>query len=126
MRLTKFKIKGYRSIPEIEFSMSYSITPIVGLNESGKTTILQALQAFDQTRDRFGYGKHLEYKNRYINSQNQASTISAFLVIEDDDYAEIRDKLSEKLTAKDINVLDNEFLEEKEIELKRHALQQTA
>lgn len=44
MRLTKARIKKYRSIQETEFEIENDKTILVGPNEAGKTAILQALQ----------------------------------------------------------------------------------
>jgi predicted ATP-dependent endonuclease of OLD family len=50
MNVKHFSIKNYRAIKEIDISLRYSLIPIIGINESGKTSILQAILAFDFRR----------------------------------------------------------------------------
>ncbi|MFC6262419.1 AAA family ATPase [Flavobacterium panici] len=71
MRYKKFIIDGYRGISEItEINISKeSLIPIIGKNESGKTTCLEAILAFDYNNDNQYSGKHLE------NIENLYSTI---------------------------------------------------
>jgi predicted ATP-dependent endonuclease of OLD family len=47
MDVKHFSIKNYRAIKEIDISLRYSLIPIIGINESGKTSILQAILAID-------------------------------------------------------------------------------
>lgn len=51
MKYTKFFIKNYKGIDELEINLDilpdYKIYTLVGLNESGKTTILEAINDFD-------------------------------------------------------------------------------
>ncbi len=50
MRYTKFTIKKFKGIEELELDLTKypvgKIFPLVGLNESGKTTILEAIIFF--------------------------------------------------------------------------------
>ncbi len=48
MKLSSVKIKNYRSIENLEIDFSYSCRVLVGINESGKTNILKALQLLDE------------------------------------------------------------------------------
>ncbi len=80
MRYTKFIISNYRAITgplEIDVDRR-SLTPIIGVNESGKTTILHAIFAFDHHNDNANDdGRHLRdtqnlYKTRPPDAQVQA------------------------------------------------------
>jgi energy-coupling factor transporter ATP-binding protein EcfA2 len=55
MRYTKFVITNFKGIKRTEIDLSYkpkgSVYTLVGLNESGKTTILEAINAFSPERD---------------------------------------------------------------------------
>ncbi|MFZ4648916.1 MAG: AAA family ATPase [Patescibacteria group bacterium] len=48
MKLNSVKIKNYRSIEFLEIDFGYSCRVLVGINESGKTNILKALQLLDE------------------------------------------------------------------------------
>lgn len=50
MRLRHLEIEGYRSIEHISFPIREDITAIIGLNESGKSNILQAIEMFGAGR----------------------------------------------------------------------------
>jgi predicted ATP-dependent endonuclease of OLD family len=63
MRYLTFTIKNYRAITgplEIDVNKK-TLIPIIGINESGKTTILQAIFSFDYYNDEFNQeGRHLK------------------------------------------------------------------
>ncbi|MGJ9421240.1 ATP-dependent nuclease [Aeromicrobium sp. CF3.5] len=46
MRYTKFRFKNFKGIDDLEISLTGDVTTLVGLNESGKTTILEAIFCF--------------------------------------------------------------------------------
>jgi predicted ATP-dependent endonuclease of OLD family len=76
MKITNFHIQGYRAIADTKFPLLYSINPIIGINESGKTSILKAILAFDKKRDRFHNGEHLNFSNKYSLAQEQECNIT--------------------------------------------------
>ena len=51
MRLRRVTIKSYRSIRDTSFQVARDVTAIVGANESGKSNILRAIEAFSPDRD---------------------------------------------------------------------------
>jgi energy-coupling factor transporter ATP-binding protein EcfA2 len=61
MRYSKFIIRGYRGISDlVEIDIKKeSLIPIIGKNESGKTTLLEAINSFDFNNDNENGGKHL-------------------------------------------------------------------
>ena len=78
MRFTSFTIKNYRAItgPLVIDLSKKSLLPIIGTNESGKTTILQAIFAFDSYNDKFNDGLHLS------NTSNLYLTLSSPALVE--------------------------------------------
>lgn len=61
MQYSKFVIKNYRAIKgPLEIDLKNKIVPLVGINECGKTTILQAIFAFDFANDELNGGKHVK------------------------------------------------------------------
>ena len=62
MKYKKFIIENYRAIENavtIDIERD-KIVPLIGANESGKTTILQAVYAFDYANDKEFEGRHLK------------------------------------------------------------------
>lgn len=47
MKLTKVKVNNYRSIAELTLEFDHGCQALIGLNESGKSNILRALQLVD-------------------------------------------------------------------------------
>ena len=62
MRYKRFTIEHYRAIEApVEINLTnHSLIPLIGVNECGKTTILQAIYAFDFINDNNYEGRHLE------------------------------------------------------------------
>jgi predicted ATP-dependent endonuclease of OLD family len=99
MKYIAFTIDKYKGIEEpltlnIEKN---SLIPIIGVNECGKTTILQAIFAFDYTNDSFNDTvRHLEdIKNRYKSSPADPK-ISAEISITKDEMNGILNDLAGK------------------------------
>jgi energy-coupling factor transporter ATP-binding protein EcfA2 len=80
MRYLSFEIKNYRAIEKpvkIDISKA-TLIPLVGINECGKTTILQAIYCFDYINDAEYGAKHLkDTKNLYKTSEKEDPTIEA-------------------------------------------------
>lgn len=91
MKIKKFLIENYRAIENVEVDLNFSINPIIGVNESGKTSVLKALLCFDKTRDRFFKGEHLEYQNKYSTKDTKDSKVSAIISL---DKTEIEDLIA--------------------------------
>ena len=79
MRYTTFTIRNYRAItgPLVIDIGKKSLIPIIGINESGKTTILHALFAFDHYNDDLNDGRHLEDINNLYQTSSPPATIEA-------------------------------------------------
>lgn len=77
MKYKKFIISGYRGIAEkAEINIAKeSLIPIIGKNEGGKTTCLEAIYAFDHYNDTEHNGRHLN------NIENLYSTIEAPITV---------------------------------------------
>lgn len=84
MKYTKFIIKNYKAIDELTVNLSRNVIPLIGVNESGKTSILQAILAFDKDKDNLLDGVHIETKNKYKTSQSPCE-LKACLVLENED-----------------------------------------
>jgi hypothetical protein len=92
MRFTAFTIKNYRAItgPLVIDLTKKTLLPIIGINESGKTTILHALFAFDLFNDSLNDGRHLEDTSNLYRTSSPPATIEADIEIS---VAELRAEL---------------------------------
>lgn len=90
MKYSGFTIEKYRAIKKpIHIPLSnYSLLPLIGVNECGKTTILQAIFAFDFYNDDEYEGRHLENTTNLYDTKEQVPEITATLEI---NHKEIRD-----------------------------------
>ncbi len=107
MEIYKYKIQNYKAVLETEIKLNYKINPIVGVNESGKTTILQAILAFDKNRDRFNSGNHLDYQNKYSTKQTKDSKITAYIRLTKNEKKELLEKLDVKNGTDEYNFISN-------------------
>ena len=61
MKYKKFRIKNYKAIKDLTIELdNQNLVPIIGLNETGKSSILQAIFAFDCYNDK-------QYNGDFIN-----------------------------------------------------------
>lgn len=77
MKYNKFIIKNYRAIDgPLEINIKKNkLVPLIGANESGKTTILQAIFAFDYANDKEYEGRHLKELRNFYNPQDKNPAI---------------------------------------------------
>jgi energy-coupling factor transporter ATP-binding protein EcfA2 len=79
MRYKRFVIRNYRAITgplEIRVDKG-TLMPIIGVNESGKTTILHAIFAFDHYNDESNDGRHLNDVMNLYRSSSPAASVEA-------------------------------------------------
>jgi len=107
MKIIEFEISNYRAIENIKFSLKYSMNPIIGINESGKTSVLKAILAFDKTRDKLNDGEHLEYQNKYSTNDTKNSSVTAKIELTDDDIKELIKELNLKTDGDDYKYLSD-------------------
>lgn len=96
MNYKRFIIKNYKAIEgplEVDISKK-SLIPIIGVNECGKTTILQAIFAFDQANDVFDPSvHHLTDVHNLYSYEQKSPTITAEIGITWDEFRQIIKKL---------------------------------
>lgn len=112
MKITKFIIENYRAIENIEFNLNFSINPIIGINEAGKTSILKAILAFDKSRDRHNKGTHLDFENNYSIKQKDCC-ISAYIKLEKKEKQDLIENLKLNTETEDFKIissLENDYL----------------
>ena len=105
MRYRKFIIKGYRGISDAtEINLTRdSLIPIIGKNESGKTTCLEAINAFDYYNDSDNDGKHLS------NVENLYSTTETPIIVAAEIEVGADDVNFESFFAENISTIEKEF-----------------
>ena len=110
MQYSKFTIKNYRAIKgPLKIDLKNKIVPLVGINECGKTTILQAIFAFDIANDN-------------LNKSKQIQNIGNLYALEDD-TCEIEASINihkEEL----INIIENLITDNKNSKIKNEAKQE--
>lgn len=94
MRYSRFVIDCYRAIEHGEVAVSNNLIPVIGVNESGKTTLLQAVLAFDKNKDRYLKGAHLEHKNKYEIEDRQGSIAAHVLMENDTDLERVAENMN--------------------------------
>jgi predicted ATP-dependent endonuclease of OLD family len=75
MQYVSFHIENYKAIECVDVPISRNVIPLIGINESGKTSILHAILAFDKTKDHLLDGAHIEPKNKYKNLSRRARCV---------------------------------------------------
>ena len=79
MKYEYFIIENYRAVKgplKIDLSKR-NLLPLIGLNECGKTTILQAIFSFDSVNDSEYEGRHIKEINNLYATQDASAIISA-------------------------------------------------
>ena len=101
MKYTKFIIRKYKAVSNVEISLEGNdLIPIIGINESGKTSILHAIFAFDKINDKLMGGLHLDAKNRYEYDSTGHIVTAEIVLDKDKDLDIIKDKLNIKKSHK--------------------------
>ncbi len=72
MKYTKFTLKDYKAIAgELEIDIRKSLLPVIGINESGKTSILWGIFAFDEANDTLNDGRHMKNVGNLYKTSNR-------------------------------------------------------
>ena len=108
MEFLSFTISNYRAISsDLRINLKdKGLIPLVGINECGKTTILQAIFSFDYFNDNEYNGKHLQDTRNLYQTDQTEPIISAELKVTKEEltehFAEFRDALiAEQSTPQD-------------------------
>lgn len=105
LEIVEYRIQNYKAVIDTRIKLNYSINPIIGVNESGKTSILQALLAFDSRSDKKNSGVHLEYQNKYQTKLTSDSKISSYIKIDKKDLQNLPELLSLNVDSDDYKLL---------------------
>jgi len=117
MRFTQFKIKNFKGIEDITFNLDKSpnanIYTLVGLNESGKTTILEAINQFTLEDAKVSLG-NFDFTTDYNSfipiskraNFNEEIEIKVDLLLEDDDIKKINEFLEKETPFREVKTKD--------------------
>lgn len=91
MKYLTFEIRNYRAItgPLTIDVAKRRLLPIIGINESGKTTVLEAIFAFDYTNDGINGGKHLENLPNLYSTTPAIPSITATIELRRDELRDV-------------------------------------
>jgi recombinational DNA repair ATPase RecF len=83
MQVTSLYIKDYKLLKEFNISFRKNVSILIGINGSGKSTILECLalvfsDAFLKEKSKFGF--KLEYELRLEETLEQTTTTSEFKI----------------------------------------------
>ncbi len=102
MKYTKFKIKNFKGIDNIELDLTKIPSPpiftFVGLNESGKTTILEAISFFRNDQKPEKSFKYIPKKKK--SNFNDSICITAHLKLNEDDETKIKSYVESEILFK--------------------------
>ncbi len=95
MKYTKFTLKDYKAIAgELEIDIRKSLLPVIGINESGKTSILWGIFAFDEANDSLNDGRHMKnVGNLYKTSNRGEPSIIADIEATKDELIDFLDSI---------------------------------
>lgn len=92
MRYKKFKIQAYKAIADSEIAVTETPIPIIGVNESGKSSALEAIAHFDFRNDEIIKQKRWSYRNRYKPDESEFS-VTCDVEISQAEFEKIRQPL---------------------------------
>ncbi|MEL4105553.1 AAA family ATPase [Oscillospiraceae bacterium WX1] len=119
MKYTRFDVKYYKAIENITINLSKNVIPLIGINESGKTSILHAILAFDKDKDTLMDGLHIDAKNKYKTVQAECKLFAYVLFVDQAEFNEIGQEISLSMDSPLYTWLRTKFENREEICLSR-------
>lgn len=104
MRYTKFTIENYRAVKNAVLDLSTEgLVLLLGINESGKTSVLRAIESFDYTSDATGEIAQLRFYKSIRNKRelNSEAKLTAQIKIDKGDKNTIKEIIQEVLGAEE-------------------------
>jgi predicted ATP-dependent endonuclease of OLD family len=93
MRYQRFNIKNYKAIKSAEINLSSDgLVLLLGINESGKTSVLRAIESFDHTNDPESDPLRTKFYKSIRNKKelNSVASVTAEILIEKNDRDRIK------------------------------------
>lgn len=120
MKYNRFIIKNYKAIEYIEINLSRNVIPLIGVNESGKTSILQGILAFDKDKDNLLNGVHSNPKNKYKTRQEICELIAIVEIENEEEFNLIGEEVKLKMDNPLYAWLKNKVIHKSGISIKRN------
>lgn len=96
MKLTKAKIENYRSIARLDFEILHGCQALIGINESGKSSILRALQLLDPNAEVKPTDLRIERTNE---DQINSGSVAFHFELEADEVTELVNAVTHRFAA---------------------------
>lgn len=109
MRYQKFTINNYKAIKTAEINLaSDGLVLLLGINESGKTSVLRAIESFDHTNDPDSDPLRTKFYKSIRNKKelNSIASVTAEILIEKNDRDKIKQLLAEHLNNDLVSLID--------------------
>lgn len=84
MEYRRFEVEKYKAVKNAPIKVGTQPIPVIGLNESGKTTILEGIFRFDFRNDKLATEKNLQFKNRYYPGETEFSIKAEVDMLQDE------------------------------------------
>ncbi|WP_368293692.1 AAA family ATPase [Dehalobacter sp. TBBPA1] len=120
MRYKKFCIRNYKAIEDLAINLNRNVIPLIGVNESGKTSILQAILAFDKDKDNILGGGHANPKNKYKTTQASCQLIASIEIENEDEFRSIGEEIRLRMDNPLYDWLKSAFVDKREISIMRN------
>lgn len=120
MKYIKFIIKNYKAIDNLEVHVGgNSFIPLIGVNESGKTSVLHAILAFDKDKDNLLDGYHSNPKNRYLTRQKECELIACVVFENEAEYETVGEEIALDMESPIYKWLKYKYSKNEPIQIKR-------
>lgn len=120
MKYKKFFIQNYKAIEELTINLNRNVIPLIGVNESGKTSILQAILAFDKDKDNLLGGVHANPKNKYKTIQATCQLVACVEIEDEDEFGSIGEEIHLRMDNPLYIWMKSAFDNKREISIKRN------
>lgn len=100
MRYQRFIVGNYKAIKDASIDLSAEgLVLLLGINESGKTSVLRAIESFDYTNDPEADPLRTKFYKTIRNKKelNSTASISAEILLEDNDLEKIREIFKDQI-----------------------------
>lgn len=99
MEWVRFKINAYKAVKDSRIAISRDVVPIIGINESGKTSVLEAIAHVDHRNDQIADSRPWSFINRYQPNEQEFS-VEAEVSFSGEEAAPVLDKFNDEEKSK--------------------------